>query len=310
MYAVSSEIGCTAINGDMAVDVPAGGQSVILALDKKLIIDGDDDAKFVEVRCGTNAAVGSRPRDPEVAATNIDADFLESTGTQWIDTGYVPDNESGILLDQEKRITGDLVPMGSRNDGFDTRFYAVRSSYNSKEGSSAGYGWGGWRAVDKIPGRQKTKLNYLNSRKVEGALTLGLPELPFVPNQPIYMFAANMGGVASLVWGGRIYEAVISQGESIAMSFVPALDTAGVPCMYDTVSKKPFYNKYDATPFIIGFDTTEKAAVSLSKLPITSGGTLTVSLPAEAEDTATLVPAAIDIAKSRGWTIITQYRED
>ena len=61
MYAVSSNPGCTVINGDMAVDIPAGGQSVILALDKKLIIDGDDDAKFVEVRCGTNAAVGGSP---------------------------------------------------------------------------------------------------------------------------------------------------------------------------------------------------------------------------------------------------------
>ena len=58
MYAVSSNPGCTVINGDMAVDIPAGGQSVILALDKKLIIDGDDAAKFVEVRWGTNAAVG------------------------------------------------------------------------------------------------------------------------------------------------------------------------------------------------------------------------------------------------------------
>lgn len=61
MYAVSSNPGCTVINGDMAVDIPAGGQSVILALDKKLIIDGDDNAKFVEVRWGTNAAIGSRP---------------------------------------------------------------------------------------------------------------------------------------------------------------------------------------------------------------------------------------------------------
>ena len=44
MYAVSSNPGCTVINGDMAVDIPAGGQSVILALDK---LDGDDNAKFV-----------------------------------------------------------------------------------------------------------------------------------------------------------------------------------------------------------------------------------------------------------------------
>ena len=169
-------------------------------------------------------------------------EYLESTGTQYIDTGYVPDNESGILLDQEKLITGDFVPMGSRNDGSETRFYAVRSSYNSKEGSSPGYGWGWWRTVDNIFGRQKTKLNYLNSRKVEGGLTLFLHELPFVPNQPIYMFAANIGGTADLNWSGRIYEAAISQGESTVMSFVPCLDPEGAPCMFDMVTRKPFYN--------------------------------------------------------------------
>ena len=81
--------------------------------------------------------------------------------------------------------------------------------------------------------------------------------------------------------------------------------------MHDTVSGQNFYNANTAEgaiPFTVGFDTTEKAAISLSKLPVTTGGTLTVSLPAEAADTATLVPAAIDIAKSRGWTIIEQLR--
>lgn len=58
LYALSSEIGCTAINGAMAVDIPVRGQVVVLALDKKIIINGDDAAKFVEVRWGTNAAVG------------------------------------------------------------------------------------------------------------------------------------------------------------------------------------------------------------------------------------------------------------
>jgi hypothetical protein len=94
-------------------------------------------------------------------------------------------------------------------------------------------------------------------------------------------------------------------------SLLPAIDSSGTPCMHDTVSGQNFYNadtSEGAAPFIVGFDTTKKAAVSLSKLPIKSGGTLTVSLPAEAENTDTLVPAAIDLATSRGWTIVTQYR--
>jgi len=159
MYAVSSEIGCTAINGAMAIDIPAGGQSIILALDKKIVIDGDDAAKFVEVRWGTNTAVGSRPVpswlsdvlsglvsivgeanfdinyipaenklylqfSPEVTieqieevnsllervlpsnvVTEIDEipitytrlEYLESTGTQYVDTGYIPNSNTSML---------------------------------------------------------------------------------------------------------------------------------------------------------------------------------------------------------------------
>lgn len=72
-------------------------------------------------------------------------EYLESTGTQWIDTGYVPDNESGILLDQEKLSLGDFVPMGSRNDNSNTRFYALRSLSSveiNNPNSVPGYGWG------------------------------------------------------------------------------------------------------------------------------------------------------------------------
>lgn len=88
MYAVSSHPGCTVINGDMAVDVPAGGQSVILALDKKLIIDGDDAAKFVEVRWGTNAAVGSRPA-PSWIGDVVDG-LISIVGVDKFDVNYIP----------------------------------------------------------------------------------------------------------------------------------------------------------------------------------------------------------------------------
>lgn len=182
-------------------------------------------------------------------------EYLESTGTQWIDTGYVPDNESGILLDQEKLSTGDFIPMGCRSAPLSgTRFYALRSSYAGDTRMDTGYGWNTWTPLNTIRGRQKTKLNYLNSRKVEGGgETQGLPSLIFEPNQPIYMFSASIGGTADLYWTGRIYEAAISQGESIVMSFVPCLDPEGAPCMFDLVSRKPFYNSATTGPdFLYG----------------------------------------------------------
>lgn len=171
--------------------------------------------------------------------------YLESNGRQYIDTEYVPNNETGIYLYQLKTIDGDYIPMGCRNNSLtETRFYALRPKVSSKD-SNSGFGWGLWIVIptQNLLGLSKTYLNYLNIRKVEwGDSTYTLDTLPFTPEYPIFMFAANVGGKASLNWYGRIYEATISQGEGIAMGFVPCLDPEGAPCMFDLVSETPFYN--------------------------------------------------------------------
>ena len=95
MYAISSETGCTALNGAMAMDIPAGGQSVILALDKKIVIDGDDAAKFVEVRWGTNTAVGSRPVPAWLS--DVLAGLISILGDDNFDINYIPSENKLVV---------------------------------------------------------------------------------------------------------------------------------------------------------------------------------------------------------------------
>ena len=175
-----------------------------------------------------------------------------STPALWIDTGYVPNNETGIYLQQLKTtagdyMTGNYVPMGCKNDSAtETRFFALRSmadgQYEFFQG--AGFGWGSWVDYPVIRGLFKTYMNYMNNRVVgaENSDYIAVEALPFTPERSIYMFAANINDTPFHVWGGRIYEAVISQGESIAMKFVPCLDPEGAPCMFDIISQEPFYN--------------------------------------------------------------------
>lgn len=42
---------------------------------------------------------------------------------------------------------------------------------------------------------------------------------------------------------GRIYSCKLYSGDKLIQDFVPCLDTEGVPCMFDFVSQKPFYNQ-------------------------------------------------------------------
>ena len=86
--------------------------------------------------------------------------------------------------------------------------------------------------------------------------------------------------------------------------FIPALDTSGVPCMFDTVSKQQFRNS-GTGQFIVGMNLEQ--ARKLSKLPST-GGTLTVSLPSNyAEDEG--VVNALATAQDNGWKITIQTYE-
>lgn len=74
---------------------------------------------------------------------------------------------------------------------------------------------------------------------------------------------------------GRIWRANLFNAGKTVIDVLPALDPTGIPCMYELVSRKPFYNSV-TEPFIVGMDM--KQARKLSKLPA-RGGTLTVSLP-------------------------------
>ena len=116
------------------------------------------------------------------------------------------------------------------------------------------------------------------------------------------------------VWGGRItsgknaqvkiYDLQLSEGSNVIRNYIPALTPQGGIVLYDTVQKQEVAYKCD----VIGFTPTQ--ARKLSKLPKT-GGSLTVSLPWEAQlvQYNTEVEAALQAAKSNGWTITVQYRD-
>jgi hypothetical protein len=303
-------------------NLPATGGSLTVSLPLEAAFD-----EAVQNALNTATARGwtitVRYRESELTTENIDVDFLESAGGSFIDTEIVPTNETGLSLTALPMSDLDTIPFGSRNsNSTESRFYAVRPR-RLRTGTidrlvANGFGWGGWVVIGEniqgVPKKEETYLNWLNARSAisEHAAKYLLP-LPFTPEFSMYLFAANISNSDQLYYIGRIWNAAVSVGTQLKANFIPALDSAGAPCMHDTVSGQNFYNANTtegAVPFIAGFDTTEKAAVSLSKLPVTTDGTLTVSLPAAAKDEASWVPEACRIAAQRGWTIFPQYRKD
>ena len=176
-------------------------------------------------------------------------EYLQSSGTQWIDTGVVPDNETGLFLKAHRINGGDLVPVGARTN--DIRFYPPRFNM---DGVTIEYAWENYYVL----GNRNTSddlsyvslLNFYNTRKAsiqtqsnfyENALNTTLPSL----SHTIYIFDWNYNGSATTHWIGKIYEVKISQGENLIRHFIPCLDNDGIPCMYDLVNDEVYYKEGD-----------------------------------------------------------------
>lgn len=173
--------------------------------------------------------------------------YLESTGTQYIDTNIIPTNDMGIKVKYCYTASGSAAISGifqSNNPRTDALFIS------SNTGTTSGFLFGAHRG--KLYSRSKIQLNtdyvssinYFNDGKfVLGGATVGSVGTNTVYNASIVLFARlNVNNSNISISHSKIYYTEFTEGNKITHKFIPCLDTNDVPCMYDIVSKTTLYN--------------------------------------------------------------------
>lgn len=177
-------------------------------------------------------------------------EYLESTGAQYINTGFVPNNESGFLVQFKTLQAQSLYMFGSRIGSTVTRIF-VRSSASYEVYA----GWANATPHSTYDTEGVAMLNYDNDRKfVVNGLQYGsnLVDLGFTPTLTTYLFAYNNDNTASNLYKGRISQFTITQGVDVVMDLIP-VRVGSVGYMYDRVSGQLFGN--DGTgDFVVGPD--------------------------------------------------------
>ena len=178
-------------------------------------------------------------------------DYLQSTGTQWIEMGVAPNqNTRAVLKIKINNFNGVLGVslIGSRtnansNDQFTT--YLDNSGGGRflfrMDGQTEAISWTGL-TTDKI------YIVTLSGTEMKAELEDGTAVFSktfsvndFTSTVTMALFRSK--GVSGTYFQGRIYSCKHYSGDELIQDFVPCLDTGGVPCMFDLVSRKPFYNK-------------------------------------------------------------------
>ncbi len=183
--------------------------------------------------------------------------YLESTGTQYINTGITPTNSTGVKVKFNRHIVSDQVVVGvlvSGNGG----------TLAANAGNNGLYLMFGesWDAA--ICGAAPTNnvdydisINYMNYRRryVDGVDTRNITNTLGTSNV-MYAFAGNSrrdnSSVPNWFFKGHIYYLKITEGSSIVRDFVPAQrNSDGVLGMYDLASNTFFTNQGSGT-FVAG----------------------------------------------------------
>ena len=185
--------------------------------------------------------------------------YLESTGTQYIDTNIIPTAQTGAYakwsLTNIKNYSNVLACLGiSTDDTADNVFMLPHwNGYNNAYLCGFMSRTSGVIRLENQPAPtlysiHESRLNYYNSGEVYIDTTLmGSVDNTYenLENDlPLYLFGCNklnsLSTEDSMI--GRIYRATITEGEEVVMDLIPCLDDKGKPCMYDLVNQTPFYN--------------------------------------------------------------------
>ena len=193
--------------------------------------------------------------------------YLESTGTQYINTGLLSTAQSKVdstfsFTSMESGVANNCAIFGGRNVpnvGYETfTLFKLASTtpqqfrfdYNGQVATGTANELT-WNATSKYrfqyDGSSWTTTNITTSQSVTASLS---PASSFTAKS-IYLFALNNAGSVSNNIKGRIYHYWYTDGTN-TIDLVPVLKLPErIPCMYDRVSKTYFYNE-STDPFLYG----------------------------------------------------------
>ena len=205
---------------------------------------GNTRYKILDTNGQRITVVKSKPYDAEI-------EYLESDGNQWIDTNFIPDDNSGLYIKAyANKYFNNAVAVGVRQTTGDTRWWINYS--NGLEIS-----WNSYIAYNVSYPKVITEVenNFLNSRtgKINGVIKRRTyPTLYNITNSA-YLFNGNLYGTSiANPFIGRIYNVKFSRNDMIVMDMIP-VRVGNVGYMYDKVSGQLFGNS-GTGDFILGPD--------------------------------------------------------
>ena len=171
-------------------------------------------------------------------------EYLESTGTQYIDTGFAPSSSCTFIT--KLTFTSDSHGQAYFGESNSATTDMVQMS-NDHGYINVGYGAGNIRTGTKIVSNTTHEYRYyINTSgsflEQDGVIINRSNSVAYGSDVDISLFALKYQNHHDLRALCKMYYFQIYCGDVLVHDFIPVLDKNGTPCMFDKVEKKFYYN--------------------------------------------------------------------
>lgn len=177
----------------------------------------------------------------------IEIEYIESTGTQYIDTGFKANQDTKIDMNVSfhSNITSAQALFCSRTT-MDLDYFCGWLS-----GQTFRYHYGNNKSSAGEVKAELDKIYNVTTDKakmyVDNVITAELSDYDFQSTQNLWIFASyrseNYGGPIENVGYYRLHSFKIYDDNNLVRDYIPAIDESGVACLYDKVENKYYYNQ-------------------------------------------------------------------
>jgi hypothetical protein len=185
--------------------------------------------------------------------------YIESSGTQYIDTGFSPDQDSRMVLDFQPSNTNAAVYAGCRAGNGTTRAFTI----NSGSGQSRPFYFAMDGSGNTVVGTLDTDRHVADMNKTSFVFDNVAKTTPTIENftalNTIYLFACsnNDTGTVNLQASCKIFSCKIYDDGVLVRDYIPVQKNSNNEvCMYDRVSNT-FYSNAGTGTFIAGEEVSE-----------------------------------------------------
>lgn len=172
-----------------------------------------------------------------------EVEYLQSSGTEWIDTGVTINTATDEVEMYFQLISTTLYQwlMGEHDNG--ARFGVGVGDGTNKR--NIAYGATTYKVNDtQVYNSIHKFVANSNGVYLDGVQVHAFES--FSSTSTIYLFNLNISGGAGLA-SGKIWTYRHKRNGVLIRDLIPCLDNNGTPCMWDTITKKPYHNQGTGT---------------------------------------------------------------